>query len=440
VQGTASPGCLRGLDWFTFFLADIQTGFGPFVAIYLTAHEWGQLDIGLVLSAGGLVALAGQMPGGVLVDAMRSARLVGGLAVAAICLSALALAIWPIFPVVMGSRVLHAAASCVLGPVIAAISLGLVGHDALGARLGRNARFASLGNGIAAGTMGLCGYLVSSQSVFFLTAALAAPAMLALVRIRMNDVMLLKGEAVGPATATGLRGVLSNRRLLIFAACILLFQLANAAMLPLMGSILTTRSNEWASTLIAACIVVPQIFVAGFAPSIGRAADTWGRRPLLFLCFAALATRGVLFAIVTTPYLVVAVQVLDGISAAVLGVTLPLIVADIMRGTGRFNLGLGIVGSAVGIGAALSTTLAGYAFDRFGSNIAFYGLAFIAVCGLGLVWLLMPETRPDAAGESWACSTRCRQDLKILRYSADAHRGKRRVAADLRPTAPVVHT
>jgi MFS family permease len=406
-QGTASVGCLRALDWFTFFLADIQTGFGPFVAIYLTAHEWGQLDIGLVLSAGGLVALAGQMPGGVLVDAMRSARLIGGLAVAAICLSALALAIWPIFPVVMGSRVLHAAASCVLGPVIAAISLGLVGHDALGARLGRNARFASLGNGVAAGTMGLCGYLVSNQSVFFLTAALAMPAMLALVRIRMNDVMVFKGEAVGPATI-GLWGVLSNRRLLIFAACILLFQLANAAMLPLMGGILTTRSNEWASTLIAACIVVPQIFVAGFAPSIGRAADAWGRRPLLLLCFAALATRGVLFAIVTTPYLVVAVQVLDGISAAVLGVTLPLIVADILRGTGRFNLGLGIVGSAVGIGAALSTTVAGYTFDRFGGNIAFHGLALIAVFGLGLVWLLMPETRPEATGESWGCSIRCR--------------------------------
>src|SRR3954467_11672427 len=116
-----------GLDWFTFFLADIQTGFGPFVAIYLTAHQWAQFDIGLVLTAGGLVALACQMPGGALVDAVRSARLVAGLAVAAICLSALALAIWPNFAVVMGSRILHAAASCVLGPVIAAISLGLVG-------------------------------------------------------------------------------------------------------------------------------------------------------------------------------------------------------------------------------------------------------------------------------------------------------------------------
>jgi MFS family permease len=123
----ASSASARGLDLFTFFLADIQTGFGPFVAIYLTAHAWPQFDIGLVLTAGGLVALACQMPGGALVDAVRSARLVAALAVGAICVSALALAIWPTFPVVMATRVLHAGASCVLGPVIAAISLGLVG-------------------------------------------------------------------------------------------------------------------------------------------------------------------------------------------------------------------------------------------------------------------------------------------------------------------------
>src|SRR5204862_8044942 len=121
------------------------------------------------------------------------------------------------------------------------------------------------------------------------------------------------------------------------------FQLANAAMLPLMGSILTMRSSEWASTLIAACIVVPQLIVAGFAPLVGRLGNRWGRRPLLLLCFAALAVRGVLFAFVANPYLVVAVQIFDGVCAVVLGVMLPLIVADITRGTGRFNLGLGIV-------------------------------------------------------------------------------------------------
>ncbi len=392
-RDAAARASARGLDWFTFFLADIQTGFGPFVAVYLTAHAWTQLDIGLVLTTGGLVALACQVPGGALVDAMRSARLVAMLAVAAICLSALALAIWPSFLVVMAARVLHAGASCVLGPVIAAISLGLVGHAALGARLGRNARFASIGNGFAAAAMGVCGYLVSNQAVFFLTAALAAPAILALTRIRMGDAERPRTDVAAP-TAT-IRSVLSDRRLLIFAGCILLFQLANAAMLPLMAGIVTLRASEWASTLIAACIVLPQLVVAVFAPWVGRVADSWGRRPPLFFCFVALALRGVLFAFVSDPYLIVAVQALDGVCAAVLGVTVPLVVADITRGTGRFNLGLGIVGSAVGIGAALSTTLAGYSIDHFGSSVAFFSLASIAVCGLALVWLLLPETRPD---------------------------------------------
>jgi len=265
----------------------------------------------------------------------------------------------------------------------------------LGTRLGRNARFASIGNGLAAAAMGAAGYLVSNQAVFFLTAALAAPAILALARIRMGDVERPRHTDVGAAT-TSVRKVLSDRRLLVFAGCILLFQLANAAMLPLMGGILTLRSSQWASTLIGACIVVPQLVVAGFAPWVGRVADSWGRRPLLLFCFLALALRGVLFAFVADPYLIVVVQILDGVCAAVLGVALPLVVADITRGTGRFNLGLGIVGSAVGIGAALSTTLAGYAIDHFGSSVAFFSLASIAACGLALVWLLLPETRPDA--------------------------------------------
>ena len=157
----------RGLDWFTFFLADIQTGFGPFVAVYLTAKSWTQVDIGLVLTAGGLVALAGQMPGGALVDAVRSPRWVAGLAVAAICMSAFVIAVWPVFLMVIGARALHAAASCVLGPAIAAISLGLAGHAALGERIGRNARFASIGSGVAAAAMGACGYFSRTRRCSF---------------------------------------------------------------------------------------------------------------------------------------------------------------------------------------------------------------------------------------------------------------------------------
>src|ERR1700753_1644892 len=144
-----SHGSLRGLDWFIFFLADVQTGFGPFVAVYLTTQKWTQVEIGSILSIGSVIALLGQMPGGAIIDAAKSERLVAGLAIATIGCSALAYAAWPIFPVVAAAATLHAAASCVLGPAIAAISLGLVGPLAIGERLGRNARFCSLCNGTA---------------------------------------------------------------------------------------------------------------------------------------------------------------------------------------------------------------------------------------------------------------------------------------------------
>jgi MFS family permease len=390
----------RALDWFVFFVADVQTGFGPFVAVYLTANAWTQVDIGLVLSVGGLVALAGQMPGGALVDAVRSARLAATIAVLAIGVSALALAVAPVFPVVMGSRVLHAAASCVLGPAIAAISLGLVGHAALGERIGRNARFMSIGAGLSAAAMGASGHLLSNQAVFLVTAALVVPTVLALSRIRMREVDFHRDRAVlaerSALPAAPAQRLITNRPLIIFAGCILLFQLANAAMLPLMGGVLATHASEWATASIAACMIVPQLVVAAFSPWIGRQSVAWGRRPLLVAAFAAVAARGVLFAFIAHPYAVIAAQLLDGVSAAVIGVMFPLIVADVTRGSGRFNLALGIAGSAVGVGAALSTTLAGLMADHLGRGFTFCGLAGVAVLGLALVCTVMPETRPKA--------------------------------------------
>jgi MFS family permease len=176
----------------------------------------------------------------------------------------------------------------------------------------------------------------------------------------------------------------------------MLFHLANAAMLPLMGSVVTMRSSQWATLLIAACIVVPQVIVALLSPWVGRQSRVWGRRPLLLVGFAALPIRGILFAIVKDPAVLVLVQVLDGVTASVFGVIVPLMIADLTRGTGHFNLGQGIVGTTTGIGASLSTTLAGYASDHFGSGSAFFGLAAAAFLGFVAVWSLMPETRPDA--------------------------------------------
>jgi predicted MFS family arabinose efflux permease len=381
----------------------VQTGFGPFVAVYLTTQKWTQVEIGLVLSIGGVIALIGQMPGGAIVDAARSERLVAGLAVATIGVSALGYAAWPIFPIVVAAATLHAAASCVLGPAIAAISLGLVGPWGIGERFGRNARFASLGNGVAAAVMGTAGYLLSSRSVFLVTFVLAIPTLFALSRIREREIDAAQAHGAIPrdaldagatdAKATSVVRLMCQRPLLIFAGSVMLLQLANAAMLPLMAGVVTMRSSQWAPVLIAACIIVPQAIVALTSPSVGRKAQQWGRRPLLLLGFAALAIRGVLFATVTDPYLLVAVQVFDGVTAAVFSVMIPLIVADVAFGSGHFNLAQGIVGTATGIGAALSTVLAGYVSDKLGHAVAFTGLAGIAALGFVLIALLMPETR-----------------------------------------------
>jgi len=393
----------RGLDWFVFFLADVQTGFGPFIAVYLTTEKWTQVEIGLILSVSGLTSLLGQMPGGALVDWARSERLVAGLAVAAIGVSALAYAVWPIFPIVLCAALLHAVSSCVLGPAIAAISLGLVGRSAISRRLGRNARFASIGTGIAAAVMGTFGYLLSSRAVFLVTVALTIPTILALACVRADDInpdrchgAIPRKDDTGPAT-TSIMMLARNRPLLEFALVVMLFHFANAAMLPLIGSFMTTQSAAWAPALIAACMIVPQIVVAVMSPWVGRRAQTWGRRPLLLIATGALVCRGILFAFVRDPHLLVVIQMLDGVAAAVLGVLVPLVIVDVTYGSGHFNLAQGIVGTATGIGASVSVLFASYLSDRFGSEVAFLSLAVSAAMALALVWLTMPETRPQLA-------------------------------------------
>jgi MFS family permease len=394
---------LRGLDWFVFFVADVQTGFGPFVAVYLTTEKWTQVDIGLVLSISGVVALIGQVPGGALLDWARRERLVAGVAVALISASAIAYAAWPILSVILAAAVLHAAASCVLGPAVAAISLGLVGPNRIGERLGRNARFASIGAGLSAGVMGACGYFFESRSVFLVTAALLVPTWWALRLIVPQEIdpEQAHGNVAAPRSANdppshGLRDLIGRPALLVFGVAILLFHFANAAMLPLMGSVLTARSSQWATVLIAACMIGPQLVVAIFSPWAGRQAERWGRRPLLLAGFAALPIRGFLFATVSDPYVLVVIQLLDGVTATVFSVMVPLTIADLTRGTGHFNFAQGLVGTMMGIGASMSPALAGYVTGQFGSASAFSALATIATIGLVLVALLMPETRPPA--------------------------------------------
>ncbi len=388
-----------GLDGLNLFVANIQTGFGPFVAVFLTTQGWTQTSIGVALSLGTITAMASQVPAGALVDAIAAKSWVAGASIAAFAASALLFALSPTPLSVYVAEILHGFSSCTLGPVIAALSLAIAGPGLLGQRLGRNARFASIGNGIGAALMGACGYYVSERAVFFLTAILTLPAIAALVPLRQFDAMAEPPRALEdqPMQRVPIRRLLTDRRLLIFGTCTMLFTFTNAALLPLASAAVTKRATAEATLLVAACIILPQIFVAAISPTVGEIAERRGRRFILLVSLVALTIRACLFAVVVDPVALVAVQALDGVAGACFGVILPLVVSDIAGRSGHFNLCLGLVGFGLGIGATISTTIAGLVADNFGDGAAFLGFGAVGALTILLAFFAMPETRSRAA-------------------------------------------
>jgi MFS family permease len=337
------------------------------------------------------------MPAGWALDRSKDKQRVAALAVIAIGMSALLIALSSLFASVLASKLLHVLASAVLGPAIATISLMLVAERDIGLRFGRNARYASIGNGTAAAVMGVCGYVFSAQYVFYVTAFLSVPALIALssihipvgTRASFDESRPTRVSAPGSAL-----GVLKQPAVIVLLLGVMFFQMANAAMLPLVGSVMAMKTGNAATLLVGICIVVPQLILAAISPGIGRLAERWGRRPLLLIGVGLLIPRGLLLAWAQNSGAVVATQMLDGVSAAVVGIIIPLTVADLTHRKGRFNFTLGAVGSAGGIGAAVSTYFAGYLTDAFGVATAFLGLAAVATVGLCLLAVAMPETRP----------------------------------------------
>jgi MFS family permease len=389
---------LRGLDWLNFFIADFQTGFGPFIVVYLTGVGWTQGAIGAALSVGTIAGMASQVPGGLVAGLAHDKRAAVAAAIVATMASALIIALWPTFLPIAVAEVLHAFAGSVMGPAIAALSLALVHPSAFGERLGRNARFSAIGNAVAAGLMGACGSYFSDRAVFYLTAALCFPALAALATIRREDLVHAKPHPIAVRRSTfpyeQTWAFLWDRRFAALFVAAFLFHLANAAMLPIAAGMVTKRAGSDAAALIAACIVGPQIVTALLSPWAGRAAEGWGRRPIMLLGYSALPIRGALLAGITDPYLIILIQLLDGIGAAVFGVLTPLVVSDISRDSGSYTTCLGVVGLGIGGGATLSTTAAGVIADHFGGTAAFLSLAGAGLCATLFVWALMPETKP----------------------------------------------
>jgi len=259
---------------------------------------------------------------------------------------------------------------------------------------------------VAAAAMGAIGYYLSSQAVFLVAGALVLPALFALFHIRREEIgpVARAGRQAPKMTVSSLTESFAvfarNRPFVVFVICIALFYLANGAMLPLAASMVTLKSSNAATLMVAAAIVVPQFLVTLLSPWVGLWAERIGRKPILLAGFGALAIRGILFAATGDPVWLTIIQVLDGVSAAVLGVLVPLTAVDVTREHGHFNLAQGVIGCAMGVGAAASSTLAGYVNDDLGSSAAFSVLAALAAASFVILALAMPETKPRSESDS----------------------------------------
>ena len=397
----------RALDALNFFLADVRDGLGPYLAIYLlTEQKWDQARIGMVMSIAALAGIVAQTPAGALIDrttAKRGLMVAAAMVVTATCL---ALPFIHRFELVAATQALAACAGAIFAPAVAAVTLGIVGPKAFAKRIGRNEAFNHAGNATAAAIAGATAYFCGPIVVFWLLAAMAVASVAATLSIPAGaiDDHLARGLNDGADRnkshddqPSGLQVLLTCKPLLIFALATILFHFSNAAMLPLVGQKLALVNRDLGTTLMSVCIIAAQLVMVPVAILVGRKADTWGRKPIFTVALAVLALRGALYPLSDNPYWLVSVQLLDGVGAGIFGALFPLVVADLTRGTGRFNVSQGAIATAAGLGGALSAATAGFIVVAAGYNTAFLFLAAVAAAGLGLFVAMMPETGPDAA-------------------------------------------
>jgi Na+/melibiose symporter-like transporter len=301
----------------------------------------------------------------------------------------------------------------VFGPAVAALTLGLYARKQLARRMGRNSAFDHAGNVGIAVVAAAVGYAFSQRAVFLLVPIFAGLASIAVLSIPAKAIDYNRARDLDrehDAAATTPKpadyGILfKSRPLVVFGLCVMLFHLANAALLPLVGQKLAAAYPEEATAMMSACIVAAQAVMLPIALLVGRTADSWGRKPLFLAGFAILPVRAVLYTLSDNSFWLVGVQVLDGVGAGIFGALTPLVIADIMRGTGRYNLAQGAIATVQGIGASLSGLAAGVIVDHFGYSAAFLTLGAAALVAVFVFAIWMPETAEQEAAspESLVC-------------------------------------
>jgi MFS family permease len=393
------PSLAYRLDAVNFFLADVRGGLGAFVSVFLvTAGGWTSAEVGAVLTVSGLIGIAAHAPVGALIDTVHAKRalLVGAVGLLAAC--AVAIERHPTGPVVFTADVVMAVLGGVFAPTVAALTLGLVPEHAFPARLARNAVWDRIGNLTVAALIGVLGWWWSQRSTFYLIPFFASLSAVVILSIPAQAIDHERARGFSDSQAVeqpqGIWALLTgNKPLLILALIAATFHFANASMLPLVGQKLGLAHPGLESTLMSACIIVAQLITIPVAMLVGRKVEVWGLRSLLAGACIALALRGVVFAWFDNAVVLVTAQILDGIATGIWDVLVPIIIADLVVGSGRYSMSRGVVGTVQGIGGSLSNVAAGSVVTAAGYHAAFAMLAVFAIAACALAMRLpQPES------------------------------------------------
>jgi predicted MFS family arabinose efflux permease len=401
-------GSLRALDALNFCNAGIQTGLGPFMAIFYTSvRHWHPGQIGTLVACQSLSGIAIQSVVGNWVDETHLKRMLTAAAAIVVALGAVGIAVLPSFSTQIVVQLVIGMAVTVFPAATSAFALGMVGKDELPGRIARNESVTHAGNTVFAIAAALVGTFVALQGIFYAAAAFASGMAAAAYFIRDEHVShegaraAAESEDGKPQDPSSFWDFFKDKRILVFAAAVVIFYFANAATLTLVGEMLSkgqqgaSRSSAWQ---ISSAVIVAEMTMIGVAALAGRLATSWGRKPLFLVAFAALALRNALTVLNHSPFYLIALQVLDGVAAAIYGVLLTLVTADLAKGTGRFNFLQGAIQSCMGLGGFLSNSLFGFMAKSRGFNASFWGLSGAAIVGGILYQVRMPETKPQEEG------------------------------------------
>ncbi|WP_267387189.1 MFS transporter [Sphingomonas sp. GC_Shp_3] len=397
----------RSLQALNFFMADMQAGIGPFLGVFLQQRGWTSGPIGTVMTAGGVAGMVMTVPAGAFIDHTQRKRWV--VVVTGICtVLASFLILWSQSGIVVTvSQVATAIAGAAIGPAVTGMTLGIVRQKGFNAQNGRNQAWNHAGNMIGAGLSGYLGWKFGMPAIFFLAAAFGVLAIISVLSIpeKAIDHRAARGlegqqgdDEQDAGQAEGFKALLRNKPMLILAAALACFHLGNGAMLPLYGLAVVGAGKGNAALFTATTVVVAQAVMIVTSLIAMKVAAGRGYWLVLLISFAALPLRGFLAGTFIEHWGVWPVQALDGIGAGLQSVAVPGLVACLLNGTGRVNVGQGAVMTVQGLGASLSPAIGGWLAQVLGYQVAFYVLGSFALASLAL-WIGFAGTlRPACAG------------------------------------------